>query len=969
MHSTQHRGKGNPSPLQISHQCDLCGRFFGGGGALSTHRQACRLQQKIRREKLKRKETEANSIKHAKEAAKATSFPVPNRPWENLLQRRRTTQVSSSTVPNPPSSPSLNVLAAPSQPIPSTSNSDPQTGSIRTTYPVSSGRAQEIISADDYREGTAPVPHQRNHDHAPWYPFETRADYEFAQLTLRSSLNRKEIGNLLSLFQRVAQKEDVLTLDNVTNLENTWTAASHLVTPFTCQDISLKFNEKEYMFQYWGRSVWDWIIDLVKNQLLRDKWDWSSKVMERFDGEDWVQFYTEPCTGSRFQDIEATLPSDGTPLGIILYADKTELSSFGTAKGYPVYAKIANLQSDVRNGKGLGGGQLVGWLPVVVDDTIEKGKPEYVDFKKVVWHESFKLVLETLKTPSKHGAWVQCADGVERRLFPFVVILSADYEEQVIMAGIRGIQNKKPCPVCLVNREDQATYFCDKDLKYRSGEESLKLVREAQTLSTNAAREIILNGTGLRAVENAFTTVENSDLHDALSFDKLHNYPGGLAKAHLVKLILDEFDANNAAIQGTRSLIEEWADKFPRWSGLIHFKTILSQTSFQDSNQWEDMSRVLLFLLHDIWIPANRQLRQLLRCLRSFLKLNVLASFETQTEKTLSMISLELENFFKQIAKYSKINPAKNWIIPKMHLHLHILRDIRMKGVTKHLSTKPFEGMHPGIKVLYMNSNFKNVAEQIMKKQQWGYALVYIETEVATYDKQQSSDEESNAPKYEFGRIVLRSPSFYRATPLSIFDFGLLVEDGPKNANIDKVDLEKEIHTFFRSRNTLIGYSLTSNSCIQAFKRLDVLFESKETWLSETNLLRCNPEFYGEPRYDAVIIQQDAGIMFARLLRLFVVFPTAEDKDISHGTPLALILPYNGAVTQSQRKKDLDLEFYHVRGTPQAHPEIVSAHTIIQGAVLTHTYDSSDTRSYFVFDVLDADMFLRVQELLNANRM
>ena len=48
-----------------------------------------------------------------------------------------------------------------------------------------------------------------------------------------------------------------------------------------------------------------------------------------------------------------------------LYADKTQLSSFRTEKGYPVMARIANLPVKIRNGEGPGGGRVVGWLPVV----------------------------------------------------------------------------------------------------------------------------------------------------------------------------------------------------------------------------------------------------------------------------------------------------------------------------------------------------------------------------------------------------------------------------------------------------------------------------------------------------------------------------------------------------------------------------------------------------------------------------
>jgi hypothetical protein len=59
------------------------------------------------------------------------------------------------------------------------------------------------------------------------------------------------------------------------------------------------------------------------------------------------------------------LPLGAKPLVYILYADKTKLSSFGTAKGYPVYARLANLPTEIQNGRSEGGGYVVGWLPIV----------------------------------------------------------------------------------------------------------------------------------------------------------------------------------------------------------------------------------------------------------------------------------------------------------------------------------------------------------------------------------------------------------------------------------------------------------------------------------------------------------------------------------------------------------------------------------------------------------------------------
>ena len=66
------------------------------------------------------------------------------------------------------------------------------------------------------------------------------------------------------------------------------------------------------------------------------------------------------------------------------------------------------------------------------DDEEEKGKKDYVDFKRVIWHESFRKLFETIHEHSISGFWVKCGDGITCQLFPMIFILSADYEEQYV---------------------------------------------------------------------------------------------------------------------------------------------------------------------------------------------------------------------------------------------------------------------------------------------------------------------------------------------------------------------------------------------------------------------------------------------------------------------------------------------------------------------------------------------------------
>lgn len=66
----------------------------------------------------------------------------------------------------------------------------------------------------------------------------------------------------------------------------------------------------------------------------------------------------------------------------------------------------------------------------VAEDAGEAGKPGYVNFKQVVWHESFLKILNTMEDHSKTGVWYTCIDGVKRWLWLLILIISADYEEQ-----------------------------------------------------------------------------------------------------------------------------------------------------------------------------------------------------------------------------------------------------------------------------------------------------------------------------------------------------------------------------------------------------------------------------------------------------------------------------------------------------------------------------------------------------------
>ena len=80
----------------------------------------------------------------------------------------------------------------------------------------------------------------------------------------------------------------------------------------------------------------------------------------------WLDFLCVPAEMNWLDVVfKSKLPKGATPLFIIVYANKSHLSSFGAVKGYPVVAHLANLDDPICNGESIGGGEIVGWLPIV----------------------------------------------------------------------------------------------------------------------------------------------------------------------------------------------------------------------------------------------------------------------------------------------------------------------------------------------------------------------------------------------------------------------------------------------------------------------------------------------------------------------------------------------------------------------------------------------------------------------------
>jgi hypothetical protein len=96
--------------------------------------------------------------------------------------------------------------------------------------------------------------------------------------------------------------------------------------------------------------------------------------------------------------------------------------------------------------------------------------------------------------------------------------------------------------------------------------------------------------------------------------------------------------------------------------------------------------------------------------------------------------------------------------------------------------------------------------------------------------------------------------------------------------------------------------------------------------------------------------------IFAQLLFLFKV--TIKGKEYS----LALIHAFDDPIpVHEHSKKDIDLGLFRLRAKPRRATEFIFIESIIRGALVVDGSEPGKANDKFVVDLIDTDMFLRLQ--------
>ncbi|KAG2151677.1 uncharacterized protein EDB93DRAFT_1240030 [Suillus bovinus] len=806
----------------------------------------------------------------------------------------------------------------------------PQPMEFKTMYHPSAGREPLLQTFEEFGVNSHPE-EELPVDEEPWRPFCFRGNFEFVEIALNAALNKSQINALFALIGHISRGESWVTFSNDNELCKAWEHAAAQVTPFVKHNITVPYKKEQQVYETHALPLWDWALDLLANPLLAPHFN---------NGRKFEHFYNEPWTGDRWWDVQASstnqscLPSDikAAPFCFILYVDKTRLLSHGTVKGYPVVVHCANLPVGIRNREGIGGGRVVGWLPIVSEDADEEGKPGFVNLKRVIWHEAFLKLLELVMQHSKSGYSHTCYDKIAHWLFPIILILSADYEEQCMMSLICGHHSKCPCPVCLVPLEELSEL--SKTFAFRTVEEAIAALNVYKVSKTRG--EELLKALGLRAVTNVFWLIAHSDPHQAISFDHLHALHLSMWR-HLLeelKKILKALGCDE------ESKVEKQVASFPQWHNLNHFSTIIHIT-FSDGNKMQDLSKQAFYsavnVLNQRTSPEGYKL---LRVISSYLQLDSHIGLDVHTSSTLAAIDAELLVFDSALKEYIEcalnspiVGLKLDWDFPKAHLWKHATRDIQMKGAVRNYSTRPNEKLHGPLKEAYeRQSNGKDVTDQILRVDMRKFAAKMLRAHVDVLDERHTlagegndDDEDPNPVAFE-GHIKLGSTQ----QPVAIQDIET------HSGQLDRAfqGFRKKFSDFINNSLPTYGYRL--ERWIREHRFLKVHYKSIIDWKQTTDYLRCTPGFHGQLHYDCALIQLAQKVsVFVRLVFIF----SCQLLDVG-SFEFALVQPFTAGIGASCRASSI----------------FIPVQSFICGAVCFPDPDHRD--EFLVVDHIDSDMFV-----------
>ncbi|KAJ7718510.1 hypothetical protein B0H14DRAFT_3170816 [Mycena olivaceomarginata] len=651
----------------------------------------------------------------------------------------------------------------------------------------------------------------------PWAPFRTKADFEYAESVVLSNMERKWVNvQLAGIGGEWSNPPSNITFHSYDHMEKTLSAARTYGVQFQTGEVEAEFEGVPYKFEFQYRDPWKWIVDLLSDPTLADKIHWYP--VQKFlvkDGIE-VRLFDEPYTGNKWWKIQEILPHvPGLPHCFIPIALWLDKGMVTKrVRKHPIVLRALFLDGKIRNASGNGGGVLIGYMVIPLDP----GDPS------------------DRKHASKAVDWARFKREIMHKVF------------RIIFAPLLGPAKHGEALSCGDNIQ--------RTFPLRTTETMRNVYADAMTAPTKTESERILQSAGLHATENFFWSLPNSDPYSTNSYDLLHSDESGKWGKHLWSLLNDVLKDS-----GYKGRLTMNMRNVPRWKNLKHFPNVTTE-EYTDGQAFLDILKCILPCIVQLLPPDS----SLVHCIRSYQLYRFMIGLECITENQILRLRKYMATY-EMYCKRVKNDHGKDFAFYKQHACAHVIDDVHDKGVPAGYSTRPGEGFHQEVKEAYRQTNFKNTDPQLARIDENKEAFARIRMAIDEYDAVHSTEGEECEDFVREGSDLHWS----LGSPLTWITAEMLKQE------LKDKNLATNLRQFLN--NFVVDVTLQSSDVINIKRHrcICLRYQSCVNWMEETDILRCNPDFHSNARYDHVLVNQndnDRDLTVAHLVELLRWPPT-----------------------------------------------------------------------------------------------
>ncbi|KIJ29828.1 hypothetical protein M422DRAFT_187908 [Sphaerobolus stellatus SS14] len=374
---------------------------------------------------------------------------------------------------------------------------------------------------------------------------------------------------------------------------------------------------------------------------------------------------------------------------LMFWSDSTHLTSFGSAKLWPIYMLFGS-QSKLLRGRP--SAHLchhlayIPSLPDTVQDVIREitsgtaGSPALLAHcKRELMHAIWKILLDDeFRDAYKNGILIKCADGITRLVYLRIFTYSADYPEKVLLATIRDL-GLCPCPRCDIEKKQVDLMGMDRDMARRRNPNHIRKDDHARRYDVEKARALIdvkgvpVTGKGVENILKPHSRVPTVnafserlldlgfEFHLMFVVDFLHEIELGTWKAtlmHLIRLLYAQATSTVHELN-QRIILKHTHRQIPTFGGdtIRNFSDNVADLKRMAARDYEDILQCSLPAFEGLLEePYNTMLCDLLF---TFAYWHGVAKLRMHTDSTIALLEQLTKQFGTMIRKFRDVTASR----------------------------------------------------------------------------------------------------------------------------------------------------------------------------------------------------------------------------------------------------------------------------------------------------------------------